>query len=168
MESFVKFKGVKNAKRIGGKRMSNFDGSVPSECFVCNCKSILRYNVCKECDDAFWLTRMSKKQHGGCENHSIYDVKYIKHQMKKRSDKINELKAENEKLETRNKNLLEVHEYTKANNKRLKAKNKKLRELLNKADRVIDDTVSYLQVNDDPDDIIIEMCKKYLKELEGK
>ena len=74
--------------------MIDLDGSKAYECSVCNNRDILRFNVCKECDDAFWLTRLSKKQHSGCINHSIYDVKYIKKCMKARADKIKELKAQ--------------------------------------------------------------------------
>lgn len=68
------------------------DGSIPTECSVCRYKSILRFNVCKECDDALWLTQMSKKQHIGCQNHSIYDVKYIKNLLINRANQIKKLK----------------------------------------------------------------------------
>ena len=59
-------------------------------CGICGILSVLRFEVCKKCDDAFWLTEMSKK-HMNPDDHDIYDIRHIKKCMKQRADLIQEL-----------------------------------------------------------------------------
>jgi len=51
-------------------------------CDVCGTVTVLRFGVCKRCDDAFWLTQMSKKQMDHTD-HTLEDIKHIKKCMKK-------------------------------------------------------------------------------------
>jgi len=65
-------------------------GADLARCYICEEITTLRFNVCKKCDDAFWLTKMSKKQINP-KDHNIYDIQHIKYCIKKYSSIIKDL-----------------------------------------------------------------------------